>query len=83
MQLYRTFAETDAKRHLEITLPDDFPSQRLQVEVAVKVIEPQPSSDDSLQALFNWLETLPPSRRTREEIDAQIAEERNAWGDED
>ena len=28
-----------------------------------------------------WLETLPPTERTVEEIDQQIREERNSWGD--
>lgn len=37
-----------------------------------------PLSDD----FFEWLDSLPPSGRTREEIDAQVEEERNAWGDE-
>ena len=82
MQPYRTLAETDANRHLEITLPDDFPPERLQVEVVVKVIESAPAVDQ-MQALFDWLETLPPSGRSAEDIEAQIAEERNAWGDDD
>lgn len=83
MQLYRTLAETDANRHLEINLPDDFPAERLQVEVVVTVVEKNPAPADSLDELFHWLETQPPTRRTREQIEAQIAEERNAWGDDD
>lgn len=83
MHLYRTLAETDTNRHLEINLPDDFPAERLKVEVVVTVIEPISPEDHTLKDLFAWLETLPPSGRTREEIDAQIAEERNAWGDDD
>lgn len=83
MHLYRTLAETDAQRHLEINLPDDFPAGRVKVEVVVTVLEPSAPKGDTLHDLFNWLETLPPTGRTREEIDAQIAEERNAWGDDD
>ncbi|GHT89548.1 hypothetical protein AGMMS49545_00050 [Betaproteobacteria bacterium] len=37
-----------------------------------------PLSDD----FFKWFDNLPSTGRTRAEIDAQIAEERNSWGDD-
>jgi hypothetical protein len=37
-----------------------------------------PLGDD----FFQWLDRQPGTGRTREEIDAQIAEERNSWGDD-
>jgi hypothetical protein len=37
-----------------------------------------PLSDD----FFKWIDSLPSTGRTRAEIDAQIAEERNSWGDD-
>jgi hypothetical protein len=37
-----------------------------------------PLSDD----FFDWLDSLPGTGRTREEIDADVAQERNAWGND-
>jgi len=74
-----------ADRHLSLTLPPDFPMGA--AEVIVLSDAPAPSTDDALvspqasdlDALFESLKTLPPSGRTIEEIDRQVAEERDSW----
>lgn len=40
----------------------------------------QPAGD-SLKDFIDWLRTQPSSGRTAEEIEAQIREERDSWGD--
>lgn len=50
-----------------------------EVEVVVRPIEPkeaQPAQD-----VFEFLRSLPPGTRSKEDIDRQIAEERDSWGD--
>lgn len=37
---------------------------------------------ETLAEFSVWLRQQPPSGRTTEEIEAQIAEERNSWGDD-
>ena len=46
------------------------------VKEADALVSPQASD---LDALFESLKTLPPSGRTIEEIDRQVAEERDSW----
>lgn len=43
-------------------------------------LEPTPTTE-TLVDLLTWLDSLPPTGKTKEEVLAQIAEERNAWGD--
>lgn len=50
-----------------------------EVEVTLRVIEPAPA--DSSQDVFEFLRSLPPGTRSKEDIDRQIAEERDSWGD--
>lgn len=50
---------------------------------AVQVtLQPIPSSDrNGRQTLGEFLQSLPPGRRSKDEIDAQIDEERSSWGE--
>ena len=73
-----------ADHHLSIDLPPSFPVGEAEVIILAKAppSPPQkPSPDESLTEFLDWLKTLPPTGRSKEEIDAQIAEERNSWGD--
>ena len=50
-----------------------------EVEVVVRSITPghaQPEQD-----IFDFLRSLQPGTRSKEDIDQQIAEERDSWGD--
>ena len=50
-----------------------------EVEVVMRPIErtePTPKQD-----IFDFLRSLPPGTRSKEDIDRQIAEERDSWGD--
>lgn len=49
-----------------------------EVEIVVRSVEPKaaPKRD-----VFDVLRSLPPGTRTKEDIDRQIAEERDSWGD--
>jgi hypothetical protein len=76
-------------RQLELTLPDNFPTGAAEIVVLVRskpsVSVPmkdlqQPCA--TLDDFFAWLNTQPATGRSREEIDAQIAEERDSWGDD-
>jgi hypothetical protein len=50
-----------------------------EVEVVVRSIEPKEAKP--AQDVFEFLRSLPPGTRTKEDIDRQIAEERDSWGD--
>jgi len=70
-------------RRLELTLPDDFPAGAAEVIVLARSKRTRPANAGmSLAEFFAWLKEQPASGRSREEIDAQIAEERDSWGDD-
>lgn len=48
-----------------------------EVEVVVRALEPRATGGD----IFAFIRSLPPGTRTKEDIDRQIAEERDGWGD--
>lgn len=82
MYAHKYETTVNADHHLSIDLPASFPIGPAEVIVLAKsdpqnpvpVVEP-------LTQLFAWLDTLPPSGRSIEEIEAQIREERDSWGD--
>jgi len=85
MHAHRLRCVVTADHQLSLTLPPDFPMGS--AEVIVLSDAPAPSTDDALvlrqasdlDALFESLKTLQPSGRTIEEIDRQVAEERDSW----
>jgi len=85
MHAHRLRCVVTADRQLSLTLPPDFPIGS--AEVIVRSDAQVPSTDDALvsprasdlDALFESLKTLPPSGRTIEEIDRQVAGERDSW----
>ena len=50
-----------------------------EVEVVVRPIERTEATPK--QDIFEFLRSLPPGTRSKEDIDRQIAEERDSWGD--
>lgn len=50
-----------------------------EVEVVVRSIESKEAKP--AQDVFEFIRSLPPGTRSKEDIDRQIAEERDSWGD--
>jgi hypothetical protein len=64
---------------LHIELAEPVTEIQGEVEVVVRLAsasQPQPRQD-----IFDFIASLPPGTRSKEEIDRQIQEERDAWGD--
>ena len=64
---------------LHIELAEPVTELHVEVEVVVRpaaASQPQPWRD-----IFDFIASLPPGTRSKEEIDRQIQEERDAWGD--
>ncbi|MBX3184832.1 MAG: hypothetical protein KIT72_07705 [Polyangiaceae bacterium] len=51
-----------------------------EVEVVLRPIKAK-EAEPAKRDLFEVIRSLPPGTRTKEDIDAQIAEERASWGD--
>ena len=67
---------------LSLELPADIPAGPAEVVVLV----PEPKSDQSTSSLMDFLEKLEQSdhpRRSKEEIDRYLEEERNSWERDD
>jgi hypothetical protein len=63
--------------HIELAEP----ITELQGEVEVVVRSASASQSQPRQDIFDFIANLPPGIRSKEEIDRQIQEERDAWGD--
>lgn len=63
-------------RRIDLDEPVDEVSGEVEVVVRPVQAEPAPTRD-----VFEVLRSLPPGTRTKEDIDRQIAEERDSWGD--
>ena len=64
---------------LHIELAEPVTELRGEVEVVVRPAptpQPQPRQD-----IFDFIASLPPGTRSKEAIDRQLQEERDAWGD--
>ena len=63
-------------RHIELDEP--LVGIKGKVEVAIHSVE---SSSDDAEDIFSFISSLPSGRRTKEDIDTQVREERENWGD--
>jgi hypothetical protein len=63
-------------RRIELDEPVDQVTGEVEVFVRPVQAETVPKRD-----IFDVLQSLPPGTRTKEDIDRQIAEERDSWGD--
>lgn len=61
----------------------DEPIDELDGEVEVTIRRAEPERPKTVQSLLEFLKTLPPGTRSKDDIDRQIAEERDSWGDGD
>jgi hypothetical protein len=62
-------------RHIDL----DESVDQLEGEVVVRAAEP--AHTKPVESIFEFIRKLPPGKRTKEDIDRQIAEERDSWGD--
>jgi len=58
----------------------DSPVQDVMPEVEV-ILRPLATEGRQFDSFDDFLNSLPPGTRTREDIDAQIKEERDSWGE--
>lgn len=71
--------------NLNLTLPPDFPEGEVEITVRSATSEtPQAAAigeqgKRDLEALFTYLDQLPPGARSKDEIDRYIAAERASW----
>lgn len=86
MQAYQFEKSFTATHRLEIELPPDAPTGRAQVIVLFPDAQAAPPTEPNsapqaadLAAFFNFLKTVPPTGRSKEEIDAQVQQERESW----
>jgi hypothetical protein len=67
---------TDPRR---IELDEPLKDVTGEVEVIVRPVEP--TVEKAAQDIFDFLRSLPAGTRSKEDIDRQIADERDSWGD--
>lgn len=73
-----------ANHHLSIDLPPSFPVGEAEVIILAKAPQSPAQTtepEESLTQFLDWLKTQPPTGRSKAQIDAQLAEERDSWGD--
>ena len=68
-----------APTHVELDKP--VTDLTANVEVTVRVSAADDGAGSQLDELLEFLRNLPPGTRSREDIDRQVREERDAWGD--
>lgn len=84
MQAYKLEAIVPPDHQLSITLPDSFPAGEAEIIVLTKSVQSAATTEathGNLKSFSTWLKQQPATPRSREEIDAQIREERDSWGD--
>lgn len=89
MHAYRIETIVPQDHRLELTLPSDFPTGATEVIFLAKEDAPPagtdgeqaPHSKKTLKAFSAWLKQQPATPRSREEVEAQLREERDGWGE--
>jgi len=80
MHTLKLTAKITHDRHLQIVLPDDIPEGEVDVVVLIKDSQAQPAAQENyLNTFFNDLENSDIPRRSKEEIDHFLEEERADW----
>lgn len=70
-------------RELKITLPPEVPPGAAEVIVLVPEQEPRGSNVEAILHLVDEWRAKHPGRRSKEEIDRYLEEERASWGDDE
>lgn len=85
MQTVQLRDTVTSDHQLKLVLPPDFPEGEVEITVrSASAQEPDEASVaqqqfSDLKSFFEFLKTLPPTGRTKEEIDRQIQQERDSW----
>lgn len=82
MQAHKFNITIPANHRYEFTFPESIPAGEAEVIVLAKNAPLKQETNMSLREFSSWIKQQPSTGRSREEIDAQIAEERNSWGDD-
>ena len=83
MNAVKLQAVVSENRELKITLPPEVPSGAVEVIVLVPEPEPKGSDVESMLRLVEEWRAKHPVRRSKEEIDRYLEEERASWGDDE
>ena len=83
MQTLQLRVTVTSDHRINLTLPPDFPLGDVEItlrstEASSEAASP-PQLLGDLQTFFEFLQTVPPSGRTQQDIDHQIQEERGSW----
>ena len=84
MHAHRQRLTVTQDHEIKVSLPPDFPTGSAEVIVlsdtgadAASISQKQHADD--LDAFFAFLQTVPPSGRSAQEIERQLREERDSW----
>ncbi len=85
MQTYRFDRHVAQSHTITLELPPEAPTGPAQIIVSFPEA-PRTKADNSprfadIAEYIAWLDTQPPTGRTREEIDRQVQEEHDSWSD--
>ena len=83
MNAVKLQAVVSENRELKITLPPEVPPGVVEVIVLVPEPEPEGSDVESMLRLVEEWRAKHPVRRSKEEIDRYLEEERASWGDDE
>jgi hypothetical protein len=79
MQAIKLHARVDRDRRLSLQLPEDVPEGDVEVIVLAPARPDASACRQHLERLLDRLATNPRARLSKEQIDAQLAEERASW----
>lgn len=79
MRAHRIKAHVTPNQPLVVPLPADLPESDVEVIVLFPETFPPAGAFSSLREFDDWLNQQPPSRRSQEDMDRQIEEERAGW----
>ena len=83
MNAVKLQAVVSENRELKITLPPEVPLGVVEVIVLIPEPEPKGSGVESMLRLVEEWRATHPVRRSKEEIDRYLEEERASWGDDE
>ena len=88
MRAHKVKLPVPASRRVEIELPADFPEGDVEIIALAAERSPaagqalRPGSIEAMRAARSVVDAMEFPRRTKEEVDQNLAEERASWGDE-
>lgn len=80
MYTHRIETRVTADHRVVFDLPPSFPEGEVEIVVQTKSEQSQ-AKEETLIDFLDWLKIQAPTGRSKADIEAQIAEERAAWGE--